>query len=143
MKANKYFKIEELVSSNVYEQYKDDAIKFLDPKALEALENVREILNVPLICNNWAAGGSREYCGYREPGCGVGTPTGWHCKGAAFDLVSTKLTAKEMREILENNQDKLKYPIRVEKWDNHGEITWLHIDISPNTKGKKLYFFKA
>lgn len=33
------------------------------------------------------------------------------------------MTAKEMREILENNQDKLKYPIRVEKWDNHGEIT--------------------
>jgi hypothetical protein len=48
-----------------------------------------------------------------------------------------------MREILENNQDKLKYPIRVEKWDNHGEISWLHIDISPNTHGKKLYFFRA
>lgn len=47
-----------------------------------------------------------------------------------------------MREILENNQDKLKYPIRVEKWDNHGEITWIHIDIG-NTKGKQLYFFKA
>lgn len=66
-----------------------------------------------------------------------------HKQGQAFDLISTKLTAKEMREILENNQDKLKYPIRVEKWDNHGEITWLHIDISPNTHGKKLYFFHA
>lgn len=55
------------------------------------------------------------YSGYREPGCGVGTPTGYHYKGQAFDLISTKLTAKEMREILENNQDKLKYPIRVEK----------------------------
>ncbi len=143
MQANKYFQVKELVSSKIYNQYGDDAIKFLDPKALEVLENVREILNVPLICNNWAAGGSRNYSGYREPGCGIGTPTGWHYKGAAFDLVSTKLTAKEMREILENNQDKLKYPIRVEKWDNHGEITWLHIDISPNTKGKKLYFFKA
>lgn len=107
------------------------------------MENVREILNAPLICNNWAAGGSRNYSGYREPGCGVGTPTGYHYKGQAFDLISTKLTAKEMREILENNQDKLKYPIRVEKWDNHGEITWLHIDISPNTHGKKLYFFRA
>lgn len=66
-----------------------------------------------------------------------------NCKGQAFDLISTKLTAKEMREILENNQDKLRYPIRVEKWDNKGEISWLHIDISPNTHGKKLYFFKA
>ena len=65
-----------------------------------------------------------------------------NCKGQAFDLISTKLTAKEMREILDKNQDKLRYPIRVEKWDNKGEISWLHIDIG-NTKGKKLYFFKA
>ena len=52
MNANKYFQVKELVSSKIYNQYGDDAIKFLDPKALEALENVREILNVPLICNN-------------------------------------------------------------------------------------------
>lgn len=48
----KYFQVKELVSSNIYKQYGDGAIKFLDPKALEALENVREILGVPLICNN-------------------------------------------------------------------------------------------
>ena len=87
MQANKYFQVKELVSSKIYNQYGDDAIKFLDPKALEALENVREILNAPLICNNWAAGGSRNYSGYREPGCGVGTPTGYHYKGQAFDLI--------------------------------------------------------
>lgn len=52
MLANKYFQVKELVSSNIYKQYGDDAIKFLDPRALAALENVREILNVPLTCNN-------------------------------------------------------------------------------------------
>ena len=100
MQANKYFDIKELVSSNIYKEYGDNAIKFLDPKALKALENVREILGVPLICNNWAAGGSRNYCGYRESGCGVGTPTGFHYKGQAFDLISSKMTAKEMRDKL-------------------------------------------
>ena len=79
MQANKYFQVKELVSSKIYNQYGDDAIKFLDPKALEALENVREILNAPLICNNWAAGGSRNYSGYREPGCGVGVKNSYHC----------------------------------------------------------------
>lgn len=143
MQANKYFQVKELVSSNIYKQYGDDAIKFLDPRALAALENVREILNVPLTCNNWYEGGSRNYSGYREPGCGVGVKNSFHAKGMAFDLISNKLTAKEMREILDNNQDKLKIPIRVEKWDNKGEISWLHIDVSPNTHGQKLYFFKA
>lgn len=48
----KYFKVKELVSSDIYKQYGEDAINFLDPKALEALDNVREILGVPLVCNN-------------------------------------------------------------------------------------------
>lgn len=143
MKANKYFDIKELVSRNVYNKMGDSAISLLDPIALKALENIREIIGVPLICNNWAAGGNRQYSGYREEGCGVGVSTGWHYKGCAYDLISTKLTAKEMREILEKNQDKLIYPIRVEKWDNKGEISWLHIDTAPNTHGQKLYFFKA
>lgn len=141
--ANKYFKVKELVSSRIYKRYGNKAIKFLDPKTLKVLENVREILGVPLICNNWAMGGSRNYSGYREPECTIGSRTSLHRVGMAFDLISTKLTAKEMREILQNNQDKLLYPIRVEKWENNREITWLHIDTSPNTHGKKIYFFHA
>lgn len=52
MKVNKYFDIKELVSKQMYEQYGEEAKQFLDPKAIVALENVREILNVPLVCNN-------------------------------------------------------------------------------------------
>lgn len=143
MQANKYFEVKELVSSKTYEKYGDNAIQFLNPKSLIALENVREILGVPLICNNWYAGGSRNYCGYREPECKIGAKNSFHKRGMAYDLISTKMTAKEMREKLEKQQDKLIYPIRVEKWDNLGEISWLHIDCSDNTHGKKLYFFKA
>jgi hypothetical protein len=33
------------------------------------------------------------------------------------------MTAKEMREKLSNNIDKLIHPIRVEKWDNNGEVS--------------------
>lgn len=143
MKANKYFDVKELVSKKVYDLIGDDSVKLLDPKAVKVLENIREILGVPLICNNWADGGSRNYCGYREHKCGVGVKNGLHYKGMAFDLISNKLTAKEMRDKLEANQDKLIMPIRVEKWDKNGEINWLHFDISPNTKGHKIYFFKA
>lgn len=143
MKVNKYFDIKELVSSRVYNKYGDNAVELLNSKALKMLENVREILDVPLICNNWAAGGNRNYCGYREPECTIGAKGSFHRKALAFDLISKYMTAAEMRDKLEQNQDKLIYPIRVEKWDNKGEINWLHIDISPNTHGKKLYFFRT
>lgn len=146
MLANKFFDIKELVSKNIYEEHGDDAIKFLDEKALEALENVREILDVGLICNNWAAGGNRTQCGYREPGTSVGVAKSQHKLGRAFDLISKKMTAKQMREKLEANEEKLIHPIRIEKWDDKGEINWLHMDVSfkkGNTKLGKIYFFKA
>lgn len=123
MKANKYFTVEELVPKNVYNIIGDDAIRLFNPKALEALENVREILGVPLICNNWKSGGTRNNCGYRVPDSTVGATKSAHKDGEAFDLVSSKMSAAEMRNKLEANQHLLKYPIRVEKWENGKEIT--------------------
>jgi hypothetical protein len=52
MKINKYFDIKEVVSPHVYAEYGDDAIQFLNSEAIDVLENIREILDVPLICNN-------------------------------------------------------------------------------------------
>lgn len=138
----KYFGIKELVSKKIYDIYGDMSIYFLDETALKVLDNIREILGVPLVCNNWARGGKRQYCGFREQGCGVGTPSGFHYKGMAFDLISNQMSAKEMREKLEKNQHKLIHPIRVEKWEGNKEISWLHFDLG-NTKGRKIYFFRA
>ena len=142
MKINKYFDIKEVISPNVYAEYGDEALQFLDTEAIDVLENIREILGVPLICNNWYSGGTRKYCGYREPECKVGSKNSWHKKGKAFDLVSTKMSAAEMRDKLEENKDLLIRPIRVEKWDGDEEIAWLHFDLG-NTKGQKIYFFSA
>lgn len=52
------------------------------------------------------------------------------------------MTAKEMREILEQNKEKLPIPIRIEKENNNGEIDWLHVDMG-NKTNDKIKFFKA
>lgn len=135
-KATKHFNTEELVSKQVYEIIGDAAIKLFDPKALETLEIIREIVNVPLICNNWAEGGSRDDCGYRDLLCTVGAKKSAHKDGMAFDLISNKMTAQEMRDLIIANQDKLPYNIRIE--DN---VSWLHFDV--RNKGVKIYLFKA
>lgn len=145
-KATKHFNTEELVSKEVYELLGDMAIKLIDPTALEVLENVREILDVPLICNNWHDGGTRDECGFRAQGTSVGAKYSQHRVGMAFDLVSPRMTAKEMRDKLDENKDLLTHPIRVEKWqgkkDEDHEISWLHIDVG-DTKGEKIYWFLA
>lgn len=143
MKVSKYFELEELVPKEVFEAEGEGAIKHINPIALKMLDEVREILNVPLTCNNWHRSGSRNYCGYRQPSCTVGAARSQHKLGNAFDLISSNMSANVMREKLKQNQDKLSMPIRVEKWDSSGkEITWLHIDTA-NTSKDKIYFFKA
>lgn len=135
-KATKHFNTEELVSKQVFDVIGDDAIKLFDPKALETLEAIREILNVPLICNNWTSGGTRDDCGYRDLWCTVGATRSAHREGKAFDLVSSKMDAETMRQLIIENQDKLPYNIRMEE-----DVNWLHIDVR-NTSVDKIQTFK-
>jgi hypothetical protein len=50
--GSKYFTIEELVDEETYNLLEDEAYKLFNPKLLETIDAAREILDVPLICNN-------------------------------------------------------------------------------------------
>lgn len=101
------------------------------------LEEIRELLGVPLTCNNWEEGGSRNNCGFRDLKCTIGAPRSAHKEGMAVDLISNKMDAEEMRDKILENQEKLSYPVRIEDG-----VTWLHVDVRNNTD-KKVYLFKA
>ena len=137
MKANKYFTVDELVSKEVYELLGDEAIKLFDPKALEVLEDVREILGIPLICNDWNTGGHRNNSGYRDLNCKIGAPKSAHRNGQAFDLISNVLSANEMRNRIQLCAHMLRHNIRMEDG-----VNWLHIDVK-NTTSQKIITFKA
>lgn len=49
---SKYFKTQELVDKEVYELIGDNAVNLLDERLIETIDAVREILDVPLICND-------------------------------------------------------------------------------------------
>ena len=142
MLTSKYFKTQELVDRETYNLLGENAIKLIDQNLIKTIDAIREILNVPLICNNWHKNGTRQNCGFRTQKCKIGSKNSYHKKGQAVDLISYKMTAKEMREILEQNKEKLPLPIRIEKWDNNGEINWLHVDMG-NKTNDKIHFFKA
>lgn len=139
---SKYFEIQELVDEDVYNLLEDEAFKLIDDRLIETIDSIREILDVPLICNNWHWGGNRKQCGFRSKQCNIGAERSFHKRGLAVDLISTQMSAKDMRDKLEKYQDTLPYPIRIEKWDCNGEISWLHVDLG-DTKGNKIYFFRA
>ena len=49
---SKYFEIQELVDEDVYNLLGDEAFKLIDDRLIETIDSIREILDVPLICNN-------------------------------------------------------------------------------------------
>lgn len=139
----KYFKPYEIVSKTVYTIYKDESIKFMDNRLLETLDVIREILGVPLVINDWYWGGKNQQRGLRENTCQIVKSKGntlylsSHCFGRAFDAVSAKMSAENMRKKIVDNAYKLPYPIRMES-----NVTWLHVDLNMLSNAPKITFFQ-
>lgn len=139
----KYFKPYEIVSKTVYTIYRDESIKFMDNRLLETLDVIREILGVPLVINDWYWGGKNQQRGLRENTCQIVKSKGnilylsSHCFGRAFDAVSAKMSAENMRKKIVDNAYKLPYPIRMES-----NVTWLHVDLNMLSNAPKITFFQ-
>ena len=83
----KYFKLTELVSRKIYEKRGDMAFGLFDDRLLETLDQLREQFG-PLTCNSWAAGGDRQYSGFRASSEPYYSPFSQHSFGRAVDLIS-------------------------------------------------------
>lgn len=130
---SKYFKLYELLPKELYVD-EEKGWDMIDAKLIETLDKIRGMLGVPLICNNWYWGGSRNYCGYRPKDCKIGAKFSQHKQGNAVDLISKKMTAEQMRKIVIENQNKLPYNIRIERG-----VSWFHFDLK--NMGVKVYQF--
>lgn len=134
-RLKKYFDIRELVSKDVYNKFGQTAWRVFSTELLETLLVLRtDILKVPLVCNNWKAGGEFTQRGFRE---NISTIVrnktianslylSAHTIGKAVDLSSGKMSANEMRHTIAANAAKLPYKVRIESEQN--APTWLHID---------------
>ena len=140
----KYFKIKELVDKTTYEKWKESAWNFFGNDILETLLVLRrDILQVPLVINDWAFKGNCQQRGLRTNLSQLvkdKTDKGqlylsMHSMGKAIDAVSSKLTAAKMRDLILKNQNLLPCNIRIE-----GGVSWLHFDVMD--MGVKVYVFK-
>ena len=131
-----HFRIEELVSRTIYNQYKDKAWAFFDKKLLVTIDQLREFFDVPLIINDWAFSGSREFCGYRSRGCMVGAENSQHRMGRAADIICETIDAQEMRlKIIEKS---VLFPHITYMED---KTAWVHIDVR-QSEFKEIKLFK-
>ena len=142
--VKKYFAIQELVCAHTFQRFGEGAWRFLDTRLLECLLVVRrDILKVGLVCNDYNFGGSNTQRGLRCNICPlVKSKTNTskcyqsaHLHGKAVDLVSAKMTAGQMRELIKANADKLPHQVRLEDG-----VTWLHLDVENDTNSKVILF---
>jgi len=139
-----YFDIKELVCPHTYKKFGEISWQFFDSEFLENLLILRrDVLKVPLSCNDWSKGGQFSQRGFRCNICElVKSKTlknqiylSAHCNGAGADFSSSKMSAKQMRELIKENQHLFTVPVRVER-----DVSWLHFDIYDSGDNKYTEF---
>lgn len=142
-RLKKHFKIQELVCPHTLKRHSDKSWMFLDTEALHTLLVLRcDILQVPLICNDYSAELTQR--GLRCNLCELikdktdreELSLTAHSNGKGWDLTSPKMTAEEMRKKIEEKQDLLPYPVRIES-----KVNWLHIDCYDMGNSQKITYF--
>jgi len=136
-----HFSLEELVDRDTFGTLGEKAWELLHPKAIIALDGIREFFGLPVTVNNWVFGGTMQYRGYRPAHCGIGAPQSYHRRGMAFDFDVKGLGAETVRErIVEAKDHPLLHLIqRME-----AEVSWVHVDIGKVPEGKsRIYLFKG
>ena len=134
---SKYFKIQELVSEQVYKKYGEKSWLFIDEKLIKTLDLLREHFNKPVIVNNWYFGGNLHQRGLRANKDEIVANKkdyyiSQHCLGKAVDFNVKGLTAQEVYDEIIKNKDKFYLISRIENIKN--TPTWCHIDVANTEK---------
>lgn len=134
--VGKFFTIEELVCKHTFGMFgAKKSWMFLDEKWLETLLVLRrDIFKAPITLNNWHKGGKFDERGLRCNLCSIPrgkTKAGQiylsaHNFGKAGDFDVASVDDKTVREIIQKNESKLPYPIRIEVMQG---MTWTHVDV--------------
>jgi hypothetical protein len=118
-----YFKLDELVSPDIFKKYRDVAWQFLDSRLLVTIDAIRVFFDVPMTINNWKTKGPRVWSGFRERACPIGASESQHRMGRAADIVCS-IPANEMRDRIMANPEKFQHLSTIEDG-----VDWLHVDV--------------
>lgn len=128
-----FFDVSELVCPHTFARFGENSWQFFDTATLNTLLILRsEILRVPMTINN----DESTQRGLRCNLCSIvkGKKKQYlsaHLMGKGFDVVSSQMTAQEMRDKVFASADKLPVPIRIEDG-----VSWLHFDTFDPSNGK-------
>lgn len=145
----KYFKIQELVSPQVFNKFGDFCWRFFSDEIKEDLDTIRKYHGFGITINDWVFGGNRySQCGFRsnlDPlvkskktlYCSA------HCMGKAFDLHSSYSNLKLYKDIETLKKDGILKAISRIESKQSTKNGWVHIDELCTDKANELEVFIA
>ena len=124
-----HFYLAEFVPKEIYRQFGDNSIRFLDRRLIAVCEWIRVEIAKPITINNWSTGGQFNYSGFRPPDCTIGAKLSSHKRGTAADLHVQGMTPKEVMKFIQDNWIHLKELglSTVESTDY--TVSWNHISV--------------
>lgn len=127
-----HFKIQELVSPEVFAARGDRAWELLDPAALRSLDLLRKKFG-PCKVNDWHQGGNYKLSGLRPFDAGLGAAYSQHKFGRAFDCKFSQYTPEQVYEFVLANPKAFPEITVIE--DVRFTPTWFHFDTRNHDRG--------
>lgn len=128
---SKYFRIEELVSPELYKEKGEMCWQFIDKGLIQTIDSLREFFDAPITVNNWLYGGNLKQRGLRANKDKIVMDkknyyVSQHCLGKAVDINIKGYTVKEVYDKIVKHSNKFPYLTRIENINK--TPTWVHID---------------
>lgn len=128
MKVSNNFFLTEFVPKNIYEQFGEKSIWFVDPRIITIAQFVRDTFGLPVTINNWWDGGQYNESGYRTPHTKTGGDLSQHKFGRAVDI---KIDGMQPKEIYDHilSHENIFTAVGVRAIENIiSTPTWVHLD---------------
>lgn len=127
MKLTENFYLQEFVPPDIFEQFGDNSLWFIDRRMVLFAQMLRTDLGKPITVNNWHTGGQYKESGYRRPDSTTGGDLSQHKLKAALDIKVSGMAPMEVREYLKRNFYKYNGLFGFSTIEKDTP-TWVHID---------------
>ena len=143
------FSIREFFPKHFYNKFKNQSIKFIDPRIYVLADKIREYFDKTMTINDWAYGGKFNYRGFRPNQLLIesytknekafGSLTSQHAFGRAIDFHFDAIDTEEARqEIIRVRDEKFPEITAIEM-----DVNWIHVDVRANVNGELLTFYPS
>jgi hypothetical protein len=133
MKVSNNFIIQEFVPPQIYSLFGggEKCLWYIDPRIIQGVQLLRDILDTPIMVNNWHKGGVLDERGYRIPGSKTGATYSQHRFGRACDVSSEKYSPAQIFEAMRAHFQEFKELDVLTIENLNFTPTWVHMDCRP------------